>query len=136
MSCTYIEKTLFLTLNNKMDSKKTLRTTTSIREFAHALVDKKCIAEPMFINEHAMRREIRRILRKTISRISEDPSSVDHHIVECTYDVQKVLVVLKEKYFNSWDDRALDPRVDEMDLDIQGLIEGLLKRKGVLPASY
>lgn len=105
---------------------------TSIRDFTRELVEKWCLGQPAYINYEVMRKDIRTVLRtfdaEHAEKLQDDASYLDEDDIRIvSHDVQAILVVLKPDYVG--DDRCLDMRVEEMDLEIQGLVCEFFERR-------
>lgn len=134
----YVTHTHVTVMNtDTMNPTVVLGTTLSTRLFARALVAKWCLGHEQFVRHRVMRRVIRGLIREFI--LADDPAKAitdDQErynlLTPLAFEIQSVLMVLKPKYRDCNDNRALDYRIDEMDICVKELIEQFLVRKGVI----
>ena len=99
-------------------------TQNEMREEALRLVERYCIGEPRYINKINIVDDVHDELVNLISEVEDFSWEDDYRcdfIQEYATRIQGMLFVIKGEYLSDGD-RGLDPRVNDLDLDIMGAV--------------
>lgn len=103
---------------------------TTIRAFTEDLVNEWCLGQPKYINREAICKDIRVIMRKYAKIVHDVIAShrkmTNRELMKMGFEVQSILVVIGPEYTN---DHGLNMQIDDMDIEVQGLIEEFFKKR-------
>jgi hypothetical protein len=93
-----------------------------IHDFTRGLIDKYLLANPRYARLDVMAEDIMELLNNFLIAHQHSRTTYSHSdTMDLTFKVFKVLSGLKTEYIN--ENRGLDMRVDDIDLEIEGTIE-------------
>jgi hypothetical protein len=109
----------------------TWRCRQKVHQLTQQLLRDHLLAEPRYARLDVMSTDITKLLTDFIAEFG--PSKVYSHdnLIELTLKIFDILTGLKSEYIGSGD-RGLDPRISDIDLDIQGAIENFLHHLGYM----
>lgn len=102
-----------------------------VHRFANQLVRDHLLANPRYARLDVMTADIVKLLTDFIAEHRESKIYSHDKLIEVAMEIFEILSGLKSEYIGS-ESRDLDPRVNDMDLEIQGAIETFLQSLGYM----